>query len=398
MSGSILLTNIRPMAAAAADVLITDGRIAEIGEGLGAPDAERIDGAGSILLPGLIEAHTHLDKSLLGMPWYRNQVGPRLIDKIDNERKAKRELGIDPERQSARQVVQSIRMGSTHIRSHVDVDTDVGLAGIEGVMATRERYRDAIDIELVAFPQSGMLIRPGTVELMDAALKLGVEVVGGLDPAGMDRDPKGHVDAIFSLAERYGRPVDIHLHEPAELGAFSMELIIERTNALAMAGRVTVSHAFCLGMADQTYVSRLIDQLAASGVHIMTTAPAARPAPPVKQLVEAGVVVCSGSDGIRDTWGPYGNADMLERTMFIGLRNNFRRDDEVAIGLEVCTFGGAKVMDLRDYGIEVGCVADLVLVEGETLAEAVASHAPRKLVVKRGRVVARNGEALLEAP
>ena len=332
------------------------------------------------------------------MPWYRNQVGPRLIDKIDNERKAKRELGIDPERQSARQVVQSIRMGSTQIRSHVDVDTDVGLAGIEGVMATRERYRDAIDVELVAFPQSGMLIRPGTVELMDAALKLGVEVVGGLDPAGMDRDPKGHVDAIFGLAERYGRPVDIHLHESAELGAFSMELIIERTNALSMAGRVTVSHAFCLGMADKAYVSRLIDQLAASGIHIMTTAPAARAAPPVKQLVEAGVVVCSGSDGIRDTWGPYGNADMLERAMFIGLRNNFRRDDEVEIGLDVCTFGGAKVMDIQDYGIEVGCVADLVLVEGETLAEAVASHAPRKLVVKRGRVVARDGEALLEAP
>ena len=123
----------------------------------------------------------------------------------------------------------------------------------------------------------------------------------------------------------------------------------------------------------------------------MTTGPAARPAPPVKQLREAGVVVCSGSDGIRDAWGPYGNADMLQRAMFIGLANNFRRDDELELALEVCTFGGAKVMGLEEYGLAIGCKADLVLAKGETLAEAVADPKPRALVIKNGQIVARDG-------
>jgi cytosine/adenosine deaminase-related metal-dependent hydrolase len=329
---------------------------------------------------------------------YRNEVGPRLIDKIENERAAKKTLGIDPHRQSMRQAVLSVSKGSTHIRSHVDVDTESGVASIEGVMATRDALRGVIDIELVAFPQSGMLIRPGTVELMDRALALGAEVVGGIDPAGMDRDPRGHVDAVFELAERHGRPVDIHVHELGELGGFSMELIIERTRALGMQGKVTISHAFCLGMDDKAYVARLVEQLAEAGVHIMTTGSASRPVPAVGQLREAGVVVCAGTDGMRDTWGPYGNADMLERAMLVGLRNNLRRDDEVELALEVCTHGGATVMALENYGLDVGCHGDLVLVDGDSLADIVVTRAPRRLVVKGGRVVARDGAALVEAP
>jgi cytosine/adenosine deaminase-related metal-dependent hydrolase len=144
----------------------------------------------------------------------------------------------------------AVSHGSTFIRSHVDVDTDCGVSGIEGVMATREALADLVAIDLVAFPQSGLLVRPGTVELMEQALCLGAEAVGGLDPCAIDRDPKGHLDTVFALAEHFGRNVDIHLHEPGEMGLFSMELIIERTRALGMAGRVIISHAFCLGMGD----------------------------------------------------------------------------------------------------------------------------------------------------
>ena len=397
MNGDLHVTNIRPMGGASTSVTIRDGRIAIYGEGT-PPDMAAIDGGGAVLIPGLVEAHTHLDKTLIGMSWYHNDVGPRLIDKIENERSQKRLLGIDPARQSARQAILSASLGSTHIRSHVDVDTEIGVQGIEGVLQTREQYGHIVDIDIVAFPQSGMLIRPGTVELMETSLKLGADVVGGLDPSAIDRDPKGHLDVVFGLADRYGCPVDIHLHEPAELGAFSMELIIERTKALGMQGRVTISHAFCLGMTDQDYVASLIDALAEARVHILTTAPAFKSAPPVKRLVEAGVVVAAGSDGVRDTWGPYGNADMLERAVFVGLRNNFRRDDEVALALDVCTHGGARMMHLESYGLEPGCRADLVLLDGETLAEAVVSRRRRKLVVKSGRVVARDGQALVEAP
>jgi cytosine/adenosine deaminase-related metal-dependent hydrolase len=365
-------------------VLVQDGSI----QALGGPAPEGVpvvDGGGAILLPGLIDAHAHLDKTMYGMPWYRNEVGPRLIDKIENERAEKKRLGIDPYRQSARQLVMSIGDGTSHIRSHVDVDTDIGLAAIEGVMRARERYRDQIDVEIVAFPQSGLLIRPGTLALMDEALRMGAEVVGGLDPAGMDRDPKGHLDAIFGLAEKHGKPIDIHLHEAGVL-------------ALGMQGKVTLSHAFCLGMPDTQAVQALTEGLLKAGVHIMTTGSASRPVPNVARLHAAGVTVCTGNDGMRDTWGPYGRPDMLERTMLVGLRNNFRRDDELELALHVATYGNARVMGLADYGLAPGCHADFVLVEAETVAEAVVSRPVRKLVVKRGRVVARDGRALAEAP
>ena len=201
MENATLYTQVRPAGGEMTSVLVRDGRIQALG-GPAPAGVPMVDGGGALMLPGLIDAHAHLDKTMYGMPWYRNEVGPRLIDKIENERAEKKRLGIDPYRQSARQLVMSIGDGTSHIRSHVDVDTDIGLGAIEGVMRAREQYRDQIDVEIVAFPQSGLLIRPGTLELMDEALRMGAEVVGGLDPAGMDRDPKGHLDAIFGLAQR----------------------------------------------------------------------------------------------------------------------------------------------------------------------------------------------------
>jgi cytosine/adenosine deaminase-related metal-dependent hydrolase len=389
---SMRLDNVRPMGGATTSLFVSNGRFVTEAT----PDMEIVDGGGALMLPGLVEAHTHLDKSLLGMPWYRNEVGPALWDKIDNERFVRRTMGIDPARQSMRQAAQSVGHGTTAIRSHVDVDLEVGVAGIAGVMATREKLRGIVDIEIVAFPQSGLLVKPGTLELLDEAMKMGAEIVGGLDPCAIDRDPKGHLDAIFALGTKYGRPLDIHLHEPGEMGAFSTELIAERTVALGMQGKVVISHAFCLGMPDLDHADRLLALLAEAGVAIMTTAPASRPVPPVKRLLAAGVRLCAGSDGIRDTWGPYGNGDMLERATLVGMRNNLRRDDELALALDVVTIGGAEVMGLEGYGLEPGCRADFVLVDAETVAEAVAQHPPRALVVKGGRVVGRDGKPTFE--
>lgn len=398
MTASLLLKNIRPYAGAAVDMLIENGKIAQLAPNLASPAGVAVeDGKGEIVIPGLVEAHTHLDKSLWGQPWYKNEVGARLIDKIDNERMNKKRLGIEPARQSARQSIQSSLKGTTHIRSHVDVDTEHGMWGVEGVMETRDAYRDIVDIELVAFPQSGLLCRPGTLELLDQAMQAGCEIVGGLDPCAIDRDPKGHLDAVFALCQKFGKPLDIHLHEPGEMGAFSTDLIIERTRALGMQGKVTISHAFCLG-ADPVLVDPLIAGLAELDIAIMTTGPASRPAPPVKKLLQAGIRVCSGSDGIRDTWGPYGNADMLERAMFVGLRNNFRRDDELRLALDVCTTEGAKVMEIAGYGIEAGCNADFVILPGETVAEALVMRAPQRRVVKGGRIVARDGVSIRTVP
>jgi cytosine deaminase len=391
---AVLIANVLVWRKGRHDVLLEGGKIAAF-DPPAAANAMRIDGSGKVLLPGLVEAHTHVDKTLLGMGWHPHTAGPRLIDKIENERRMRRESGIDPARQSERQVRLTVSKGTTHIRTHVDIDTECGLAGIEGVMRTRDRYRGVVDMEIVAFPQSGMLVRPGTLELLDQALAMGADVVGGLDPCAIDRDPRQHLDIVFELAGRYGKPVDIHLHEPAELGGFSMELIIERTRALGMQGRVVVSHAFCLGMTDRVYARQLMEQLAKERIAVMTHGAPSRPVPPIAECYEMGIVVCAGSDGIRDSWGPYGNGDMLERAMILGLRNNLRRDDEVEMALDVCTYGGAKVMRRANYGLEVGCDADIVLLPAEATAHAVVERPAGRTVFKRGAVVVRDDEVLL---
>lgn len=394
----LLLKNLRPMGGAPVDLLIRDGRIAEIGPGIDAPGLSVEDCAGAIAVPGLVEAHTHLDKTVMGMGWYENAVGTDLQAMIDNERAARHRLGLDPHRQSMRHALALIGAGCTHMRSHVDIDTEHGLSIIEGVLATREALAGQAEMEIVAFPQSGLLCRPGTLELLDAALGMGADLVGGLDPAGIDRDPKGHVDAIFALAEKHGRGLDIHLHEPGDLGAFSLELIMERTQALGMQGKVAVSHAFCLGMNDWHRTEALIARLAALDIAILTTGAPSREVPQLKRLYAAGVRMGAGCDGVRDTWSPLNRPDMLDRARIIAMRNNLRSDADLATVMDLVTMGGARVMGLQGYGLAVGCKADLALVAGETLAEAVVSDAPRPLVMKAGRVTARSGKALQVTP
>ena len=160
MTASLLIRNVRLWGGQRVDILIEDGRIARMELDIDAEGVVVEEGGGALALPGLVEAHTHLDKTLLGMGWRPHQAGPRLVDKIETERRLKKEWDIDPARQSARQAALSVAKGSTCIRSHVDIDTEVGLAGIEGVAATREACRHAVDIEIVAFPQSGLVSRP----------------------------------------------------------------------------------------------------------------------------------------------------------------------------------------------------------------------------------------------
>lgn len=394
---SILLRNVKPLDGAPGDILIEDGRITTLGAKVKpGPETEIIDGGGRLVFPGFVDAHAHMDKTLLGLGWYRNEVGPNLIDKIENERRVRRERDLDSHAQSSKQARLAIAAGTTHIRTFVDIDTEVQLTGFEGVLRTREDFRDALDIQIVAFPQSGMLVRPGTTELMAEALRNGAEVVGGLDPSSIDRDPAGHLDAIFGLAGKYDVDIDIHLHEPGDLGAFSVELIAERTKALGWQGRVVISHAFCLGGVDDTYFNRLVELLLENRIAIMTHGPSGnRPIPPLMRLREAGVEVCSGNDGIRDSWGPLNMPDMLLRAFIVAYRNNLRRDDEIETVLDVITNGGARVTGARDYGIAEGCLADLVLVDGETHVEAVIERPVRALVMKRGKIVARDGECLV---
>jgi len=380
------------------DIAVRNGRIASIERAMaGGPTATKsVDLGGALVVPGFVEGHIHLDTSFYGDAWVPHRpctngfdVHERVIFQAENMAKA-----APMDVRARNQLDLCIGHGTTRMRSHVMVDGSVGLKSLETILRVREDYKDLIEIQLVAFPQSGILKSPGTPALLDEAIKLGADLVGGLDPASFDRDTKGHLDIVFGVAEKHGVGVDIHLHDPGDLGLFTIQEICARTKALGMEGHVAVSHAYCLGDLAPDAARRAADLIATSGVAIMTNAPGARNFPPVALLREAGVTVFSGSDNIRDSWWPYGNGDMLGRAMMIGYRSGFYTDDALETAFDVVTAGGARALRLEDYGLEIGAKADFVALKAKHLPEAVVAVPGERTVYKEGRLVAKDGKVV----
>ncbi|WP_191083531.1 amidohydrolase family protein [Roseococcus microcysteis] len=380
----MILRHLRPLGGPPVDVHVAEGRITGF-------TPSTAPGPAPLLLPGLVEGHCHLDKTLWGRPWWVNEVGPLLTDRIENEKRTRRAIGMEAAREGRALAEAHIAAGTTRLRSHVDVDEESRLTHVEALLGLRAAMRDVLEIQLVAFPQSGILRTPGVEERLDEALRMGCDAVGGLDPSLIDRDPVRHLDIVFRLAERHGKPVDIHLHEAGELGAFSMELIAERAKALGMAGRVVISHGFALGDVAAARADALLALLAEAGVALCTSAPPSRAVPPLRRARELGVTLFAGNDNIRDTWSPYNAPDMLARAAMVGLKYELRRDAEVEWALDAVTTLAARGCGFADYGLAVGDRADLVVVEAATVAEAVVQRKAPALVVSGGRVVARNG-------
>jgi len=374
-----------------ADILVRDGAIDRVESAIDAQGAEVIDISDRLVLPGLIDAHCHLDKTLYGGPWVPHSAGEALTDRITNERQRRGELGLPNVDNITALLERMVATGTSYVRTHTDVVPDAGLGGIEAVHAAVTRLDGRVAVEQVAFPQTGIIATVGTAELLEEALKSGVETIGGIDPAGVDRDPVRHLDVVFGLAERYGAGIDIHLHDGGSLGAWEIELITERTEATGLSGRVAISHAYALSQVDQPSQDRLIERVAEVGVTLVTAAAYSFPVPPVKKLRAAGVNVACGHDGIRDLWGPYGTGDMLERAMHVAYRSTFRRDEDIELALDAATYGGARALGLESYGLTAGSPADLTVVVARTPAEAVVAGPMRDLVLKDGRVVARDG-------
>ena len=393
MAKEMLIRSARLGSSDSTDLRIVDATIAEIANGLSPTSADTtvVEGNNDLLIPALVETHVHFDKTLWGLPWHGHQAGPLLTDRIAFERQYFGATDLAPEPQAAAVVRQAIAMGSLHIRSHADVTPELGLKRVEALLTIREQFADQITFQIVAFPQLGIEAAPGTAELIDEAIGLGADIVGGIDPSAIDRDPVAHLDTIFAIADRRSVGIDIHHHETGSLGAFSIELIAERTRALGLQGRVMISHAYSLGSIEPREAARLAELLARQEISIMTAAPGNVSFPPVKLLREAGVTVCLGSDSIRDCWSPFGNADMLERAMLLAMRSGFRTDADLDLAFDLATYGGARALGLERYGLEVGCRADFVLLPHETRAEAIASRGPARRVVSGGTLIASDG-------
>ncbi len=388
-----LLRNVTLPGGQVAAIAIARGRITAIETAEVNQPAARtvIDLAGALALPGLIDGHDHLDKTNLGDGWHDHRPASSIVAHVAAERRERRALA-PVEQRAAALIERAIACGTTVLRTHADIDPESGLSNLDGILAARERYRDRITIQVVAFPQSGIIAAPGTVELLDEALRRGADVVGGLDPAGFDGDVDGHLDAVFGLAERHGVGVDIHLHDTGATGLRELRQIAARTIALGMQGRVAVGHAYALGTEPASQVAPVAEALATAGVSIMTTAPGSHAFPPVLPLRAAGVNVFTANDNIRDCWSPFGDADMLERMMLVAYRSGFATDAELEVAFDLGTAAAARALGIDDYGLRVGAPADLVVVDAAHVPEAVVARPPRRYVFRHGRLVARDGE------
>lgn len=393
-----LVRDVRPWGEEPADLVIVDGVIAA-GSGEVTDADVVVEGAGRIALPAFTDAHVHLDSTRIGLPFRPHSAeGRRLWDMIENDRRHWRQAEASVTERATTTLGRAITHGMTRARSYAQVDADCRLERLEGVLAAREQHRDRAQVQVVAFPQAGLFLEPGVPELMDAALRDGADAVGGIDPCALDRDPVRHLDLVVDLAERHDVPIDVHLHEPGELGRFSLDLLLERVEAHGLRGRVTVAHVFALADMPEADLRATAERLATWDVAVTTIAPGGRPPLPVEVLLEHGVRLGLGQDGQRDYWSPYGTTDMLDRTYQLAFTRGLRQDALIERCVEVATVGGAAVVDpagpWRDApgrGLGPGCPGDVVLVPGDTVTAAVMDRPGGRTVLRGGRVVADQG-------
>ncbi|AZA12780.1 amidohydrolase family protein [Corynebacterium choanae] len=404
----LFITRVRPWARTpdtpACDITISDGVICAIRphdpvNAQPPTGTEILDGGGGVIVPSLSDVHAHLDSTRLGLPFRPHTAGRTLESLVDNDLANWRSAEKDVTWRATHTLGTTIAAGATTITSHAQIDPQSKLDRFHGVLAAREHHQHRADVRIVAFPQAGVIRSPGTTALLAAALEEGADCIGGIDPCAFDRDPVAQLDCIFDLAERYDKDVDIHLHESGTLGAFSMELIAERTRALHMHGRVTISHAFALvTQPSPAQTQHLLEQLAEADIAVTTVAPPGRTID-LNRLRDFGIRVGVGQDGTRDYWSPYGDGDMLRRTWQLAFCSNYRADADIEHAYAVASVGGKQINNPRYFsaaalanrGITVGAPADLLILDAETVTSAVMDCPTGRIVIHRGTVVARDG-------
>lgn len=399
----MLISNVRPWGKSSVDIKIIDGRIDSISphepvHESAQQDRDVLDGRGRLALPSFSDVHVHLDSTRIGLPFRAHTGAPGVWGMMLNDRNNWRSAEISLPERVGLTLEKMIAHGTTRVRSYAQIDIDCKLEKFEAVLAAKEKYAASAEVQIMAFPQAGLLLEPGTVFYLEESLKLGATVMGGIDPCQLDRDPVKHLDIVFGLAEKYQVDIDIHLHEPGHLAQFSTELIIERTRALGMEGRVTLSHAYELGNVSDAVTAKLIESMSALDISWATVAPATSG----KQfnlavMTEAGIRVGLGEDGQRDYWSPYGDCDMLSRTWQLAFTHGLRQDQLIEHAAAIGTWGGATIMDRSlgrltstadRPGFNIGDRADLLLLAGETVTSAVMDRGTDRTVIHDGRVVA----------
>ncbi|WP_067779477.1 amidohydrolase family protein [Actinomyces vulturis] len=405
-----LLSNVRLWGEKSADVVIDGESISHVIP-RGAADSTEpslpdgviidhtVDGQNMVALPGFANVHAHADKSWWGLPWQSWGGGPGLDGRISWERERRGALNIPSAPITTRVMREFLRHGTTSMRSHIDVDLGIGLAGIDALEQSVAELDGAIRTTAVAFPQDGVLRRDGVADLLrKAGEREIVSHIGGLDPGAIDRDPHGQLDLITGIAAEAGKGVDIHLHDEGTLGALEIELLCDFTEQRNLQGKVTIAHGFGIVGMDPSHRRDVLERMGVLGMSMTTVAPLRMRQFPLAEFDAAGVRFGFGTDGIRDLWAPYGDGDILSIAWQYGHGSGVVRDETLRRVVEIATVDGAAMVshdplpaldrsgEAALRGFESGSRADVVLIDAENALDALVRRVPRHTVIAGGRM------------
>jgi cytosine deaminase len=391
----------------AMDIGIDGGRFKAIEPGLAA-DGQEIDLGGRLVSPGFIETHIHLDKSCL-LDRCKSEEGT-LEEAIEQVAIAKKAFAPEEVRARAvRTLEKSILQGTTHMRTHLEVDPVVGLRSLEGILPLIDEYKWAIDLEICVFPQEGLLNNPGTDELMVEGLKQGCKVVGGAPYT--DSDPPGQIDRIFEMAREFDVAIDMHLDFGNTAEGMTIEHVCDQTEKYGFGGRVAVGHVTQLSTLPVPRFEEITKRVADVGVAV-TVLPSTdlylmgrhldhdiiRGVVPVHKMLRHGVNCSLSSNNVLNPFTPFGDCSLIRMAnLYANISQVGQRDDKVEC-FEMVTRRSAKLVGLDDYGVEVGKAADCVVLDCADRESAVAELAPPLYGFKGGRMTFKREPAQLLRP
>ncbi len=383
------------------DIGVRDGVIAAVEPGPIGPGTREIDAEGRMVSPALIEPHFHLENALL---WdgVLNHSGT-LEEAIRVYAQVKRDLTHDDIMRRASLALQAaITNGVLWIRSHVDIDRVAQLHILEGILPVRERFKDLIDVQVIAFPQHGMARDSEIVDLMWAAMEAGADLVGGMPHSERSMDDGARqIEIAFEIAKHYDRDIDMHIDETDDPYWHSLEVLAEQTIANGYQGRVTAGHCCSMAAWDDAMAARIIDKVKAADVHVVTNAPinlhlegrhdaqpVRRGIARVKELIEAGVNVTCGQDDLQNMFYPYGRMDPLEVALITAHAAHLASPREIQAAFDMPRYNAARMLRLEQYGVTVGAPANLIILDAASPVEALRRQPPRRYVIRAGQILA----------
>ncbi|MQB67717.1 cytosine deaminase [Lactobacillus reuteri] len=390
------------------DVRILNGKFSEIKANLTPHDGEEvIDGKENLLLPPFVDSHVHLDATLTaGQPEW-NETGT-LFDGIRIWSERKQDLTKEDVKSRAKKtLLNMVGHGIQHVRSHVDV-TDPHLIAARALLELREELKDQIDLQLVAFPQEGILSYPHGRELMEQAVKEGLDVVGGIPHFEFTTEYGWQsVHFLMALADKYDRLVDVHCDEIDDPASRNLEVLATEAYERGMKDRVTASHTTAMGSYNDAYTYKLFRLLKMSDINFVSnplvnvhlggrfdTYPKRRGVTRIKELTAAGINVSFGEDDIQDPWNPLGDGNMLDAVTMGVYIAHLMGYHQLQDAFNYVAYNGAKTLHISDnYGIEVGKPANCILLNAHDFYNALNKHVEVLYNIRHGKVLAETKPA-----